>query len=93
MINRHRRAEGTSTVPNWLRRDPAWEEQKARLWAMTPDERVRAMRAGKLSLRLCLHWASRASHEVPLVDGEWAFLSAHIVDVVERSDHESAPVP
>ena len=38
-----------------LRPDPAWEEQKARLWAMTRDERVRAMRAGRLSMRLCLH--------------------------------------
>lgn len=73
-----------SAVPDWLQRDPAWEEQKARLWAMTPDERVRAMRAGKLSLRLCLHWASRAPHEVPLVDGEWAFVAAHLVDVAER---------
>jgi hypothetical protein len=73
-----------SAVPEWLQRDPAWEEQKARLWAMTPDERARAMRAGKLSLRLCLHWASRAPHEVPLVDGEWAFVATHLVDVAER---------
>jgi len=51
---------------------------------MTRDERVRAMRAGKLSLRLCLHWASGAPHEVPLIDGEWAFVAKHLVDVADR---------
>lgn len=86
MIDRHhhRRATGT-TVPEWLRRDAAWEEEKARLWAMTTDERVRAMRAGKLSLRLCLHWASQEPSEVPVVDGEWEFLAARVADIVERS--------
>ncbi|HEX5927086.1 MAG TPA: single-stranded DNA-binding protein [Baekduia sp.] len=50
--------QSTSDPANWLlRRDAAWEEQKARLWAMTREERVRAMRAGKFSLRLCLHSA------------------------------------
>src|SRR5512133_3228665 len=77
-----------STMPEWLERDPAWEEQKARMWAMTRDERVRAMRAGRLSLRLCLHWASRAPHEVPLVDGEWAFVAAHLADVVDHRDDQ-----
>jgi hypothetical protein len=75
-----------STIPQWLQHDPAWEEQKARLWAMTRDERVRAMRAGTLSLRLCLHWASRAPREVPLVDGEWAFMATHLADVADRGD-------
>jgi hypothetical protein len=77
-----------ATIPDWLDGDPAWEEQKARLWAMTRDERVRAMRAGKLSLRLCLHWASRAPREVPLVDGEWAFVTTHLADVVDRRDDQ-----
>ena len=31
----------------WTRTDPAWEEAKRRLWAMTRDERVQAMRAGR----------------------------------------------
>ena len=35
----------------WLRTDPEFEQAKQRLWAMTPDERVQAMRAGRLSLR------------------------------------------
>jgi hypothetical protein len=46
------------------------------------------MRAGKLSLRLSLHWASRAPQEVPLVDGEWAFVATHLVDVADRRDDQ-----
>lgn len=88
MINHRRSTESVSAMPSWLRRDPVWQEQKARLWAMTPDERVRAMRAGRLSLRLCLHWARHASHEVPLVDGEWAFLAPHVADIAERRDRQ-----
>jgi hypothetical protein len=37
-------------TPAWLLPDPRWEEQKARLWAMTVDERVRAVHAGELSM-------------------------------------------
>lgn len=76
----------TAGSPEWLlRRDPAWEEQTARLWAMTRDERVRAMRAGKLSLRLCLHWASRRPAEVPLLNGEFEFIAIHTPDVADQA--------
>ena len=75
---------------NDVRPDPAWEEQKARLWAMTRDERVRAMRAGKLSMRLCLHWASRRPREVPLLNGEWEFIA---INTPEVADAEPDPVP
>ncbi len=78
--------QSTGGPADWLlRRDPAWEEQKARLWAMTRDERVRAMRAGKLSLRLCLHWASRRPAEVPLLDGEFEFIAIHTPEAAETA--------
>jgi hypothetical protein len=67
------------------RRDPIWEEQKARLWAMTRDERVRAMRAGKLSLRLCLHWASLRPAEMPLLNGEFEFIAIHTPDAADQA--------
>ena len=67
----------------WTRTDPAWEEDKRRLWAMTRDERVRAMRAGELSLRLCLHWANRAPHEVPLLENEWEFIAISTPEIAE----------
>ena len=52
---------------------------------MTREERVRAMRAGKLSLRLCLHWASRRPAEVPLLDGEFEFIAIHTPDAADAA--------
>jgi hypothetical protein len=67
----------------WLRTDPEFEQAKARLWAMSAQERVQAMRAGRLSLRLCLHWASRRPREVPLLDGEWEFIAISTPEVAD----------
>ena len=50
---------------------------------MTADERVRAMRAGRLSLRLCLHWASRRPHELPLLNGEWEFIAISTPEIAD----------
>jgi len=72
-----------------FRPDPVWEEQKARLWAMTRDERVRAMRAGRLSLRLCLHWASRRPREVPLLNGEFEFIAVHTPEIADADERPS----
>jgi len=38
-----------------------WETRKRALWAMSARERIDAMRAGRLSLRECLHWPASAS--------------------------------
>ena len=72
----------------WLRKDPEFEEAKRRLWAMTPEKRVQAMRAGQLSMRLCLHWASRCPDEVPLLNGEWEFIA---ISTPEVADAGTAP--
>ena len=69
-----------------LHRDPAWEEAKRRVWAMTADERRAAMYAGRLSLRLCLHWATHAPREVPLLNGEWWFIAASTPEVLEAGE-------
>jgi hypothetical protein len=69
----------------WLRTDPEFEQAKQRLWAMTADERVQAMRAGRLSLALCLHWASRRPREVPLLDGEWEFIAISTPEVADTT--------
>ena len=47
------------------------------LWAMTPTERVTAMRTGRLSLQQCAEWAARRPHEVPLVNGEFAYIAMY----------------
>jgi hypothetical protein len=61
-------------------------ERHARLqvvWSMTIDERVAAMRAGKLTLEQCAAWAARFPHEVPLLNGEFEFLAASTPEVLE----------
>ncbi len=73
-----------------LRRDPAWEEAKQRLWAMTADERRAAMFAGRLSLRLCLHWANHAPREVPLLNGEWWFIAVDTPEVADADELAAA---
>jgi hypothetical protein len=70
--------------------DPAWEEAKRRLWAMSADERRAAMYAGRLSLRLCLHWASRAPREVPLLDGEWWFIAIATPEIADTASTPAA---
>ena len=72
-----------------VEKDPEFEEAKRRLWAMTPDERVQAMRAGRLSLRLCLHWASRRPQEVPLLNGEWEFIAVSTPEVADADETPS----
>jgi hypothetical protein len=76
----------------WLHKDPVFEQAKARLWAMSAEERVQAMRAGRLSLALCLHWASRRPREVPLLDGEWEFIAIstppEVADTPDSSQRE-----
>ena len=58
-------------------------DRLARMWAMTPEERVRAARQGRLSLGEMLRWAARLSSEVELVDGEFWFITALSADVAD----------
>ena len=69
-----------------LRPDPAWEEAKRRLWAMTADERQAAMHAGTLSLRLCFQWANHAPDEVPLLNGEFWFIAIKTPEVADAAE-------
>lgn len=56
------------------------------LWAMTPQERVAAMRRGELNMLQLYEWASRAAHEVPLLNGEFEFIARTTPEVADRSD-------
>ncbi len=71
------RAEPAAVAPEWLRRDPVRAEQSQRLWAMTPAQRITAMRTGRLSLQQCCEWAARRPDEVPLINGEFEFIAAY----------------
>lgn len=43
---------------------------------MTAEERVAAAQQGRLTLGEMLRWAARAYHEIPLVNGEFFFITA-----------------
>ena len=42
------------------------------------------MRAGELTLKECCQWAARAPREVPIVNGEFAFIAAFTPEVREQ---------
>jgi hypothetical protein len=52
------------------------EERLARMWALTPAQRLEEARQGRLTLGEMLRWASRSPHEVPLVNSEFFFITA-----------------
>ena len=39
------------------------------------------MRRRELTLQECCAWAARAPHEVPLLDGEFAFIATRMADL------------
>ena len=59
------------------------EEQLRRLWAMSPSERVAAMRRGELNMRQCCAWAGRHADQVPLLNGEFEFIAAYTPEAAE----------
>jgi hypothetical protein len=75
-------------------------DRLARMWAMTPAQRRQAAQRGQLSLGEMLKWASRRPHEVPIVNGEWFFITAYLADTEDSPrdaqafwDGEYTPVP
>src|ERR1700690_3232495 len=59
-------------------------ERLERMWAMTPAQRRQAAQRGQLSLGEMLKWASRRPHEVPIVNGEWFFITAYLADTEDN---------
>jgi hypothetical protein len=56
------------------------------LWAMSPAQRVAAMWRGDLTLFQLTRWSSRASHEVPLLGGEFAYIVMRTPEWAEAAD-------
>jgi hypothetical protein len=59
------------------------KERSQALWKMSADERVAAMHRGELTWGQLFEWARGAKHEVPLIDGEFAFIAAYTPEVAE----------
>jgi hypothetical protein len=55
-------------------------ERLERIWALSRSERIAAAQRGQLTLGEMLRWASRRPHEVPLVDGDFFFITALSAD-------------
>lgn len=53
------------------------------LWTMMPAQRVVAMRRGELSLEQCSAWAARYPEQIPLLNGEFEYLSAYTPEACE----------
>lgn len=62
------------------------EPYSKELWAMTPQERVVAMRRGELNMLQLYEWASKAPYEVPLINGEFEFIATTTPEVADRGE-------
>lgn len=62
------------------------EDELRHLWSMTPAEREAAMWRGDLSWTQLFAWAQRAPDEVPLINGEFAFIAAKTPEAAEADD-------
>ena len=60
-------------------------EASERLWALSAQERVSAMRRGELSLHQLCEWARRRPEEVPRLDGEYEFIALTTPEVAEAA--------
>jgi hypothetical protein len=62
------------------------DERLERIWKMSRQQRLAAAQRGELTLGEMLRWAARRPNEVPLVDGEFFFITA-----VSADTHEAEP--
>lgn len=62
------------------------KERSDALWKLSAEERVAAMRRGELSWGQLCEWASKAKHEVPLLNGEYEFIAATTPEAAEAHE-------
>jgi hypothetical protein len=60
------------------------EEESKSLWAMSAAEREAAMWRGELSGAQLMEWARRRPHEVPTINGKWAFIAALTPEIADQ---------
>jgi hypothetical protein len=77
-----------ATAERLAARHAAQQQETHALWAMTAEQRRTAMHHGELTQRQLLQWASRRPKEVPLINGEFAFIAALTPEVADHADPE-----
>ena len=71
--------------PPRLRFGPPSPLEKEQVLCMSPDERVAAMCAGRLTYGQLAWWASRWPHEVPRINNEFAYLAYFEAEAAEST--------
>lgn len=80
---------GSDIVQRALEIKAEEDARRARLWEMTPAQRLAAFYRSELSFGDCLAWARRFPNEPPLAaDGEYLFIA---VNTPEWADATDAP--
>ncbi len=64
------------------------KEQAQALWKMTAKERQEAMWRDELTVTQLYIWAKARPEEIPLINGEWAFIAAKTPEVAELEQQE-----
>lgn len=64
-------------------------ERSKALWGMSQRQRRTAMWRGELTWGQLCEWAKRTAQEVPLIDGEFAFIAAYTPEVAEVGEHDA----
>jgi hypothetical protein len=59
------------------------------LWEMSTEERQAAMWTGRLTWGQLFEWAKLAPREIPLIDGEFAFIAIYTPEVAESSRRDA----
>ncbi len=77
---------GSPLVADALAAVRTCEEAMRFLWEMTAAEREAAMWRGELTLDQCSAWARRAPHEVPLINGGFAFIAITTPEIAELDE-------
>ncbi len=64
------------------------KEQAEALWKMTAKQRQMAMWHDELTVTQLYMWAKAKPEEVPLINGEWAFIAAKTPEVAELDERK-----
>jgi hypothetical protein len=80
--------QGAAAVPTTFHQQLAAAERarRARLrrvWQMSPDQRVAAMRRGELTVEQLAAWSARHPEQVPMLNGEFEWIAIRTPEACE----------